>query len=67
MKDMHGIDVHEGDVVNCYPDPDNIATQDFTEVIRKIRTDTDGKFLATVTDMDANPCDFEEHELELCE
>ena len=66
MKDKIGIVLNKGDLVHCYPDPDNIATCDFTGTIQKIRSNTDGSELATVKDADDNCFDFEEHELELC-
>ena len=65
MKDQHGLELNEGDLVNCYPDPDNVATQQFTGTIQKFRL-SGGEVLATVKDQDDNCFDFESHELELC-
>lgn len=65
MKDRHGLELNEGDLVNCYPDNNNIASHQFTGIIQKFRL-FGGEVLATVKDQDGNCYDFDSHELEFC-
>ena len=68
MKDKHGMIIDIGSHVNVTPDLDNVCTEDFTGVIRKIRMDTDLQELATVEDQTNDLFEFGEHEIELeCE
>lgn len=64
MKDKNGLSLSEGDLVNCFPDTNNTAKEEFTGVIQRFRLSS-GDVLAVVKDQEDNCFEFESHELEL--